>query len=53
MEEAREFCRKNSADLAVVNSNSERRFLKRALKENVRVIINRQTKAEMLLTICL
>ncbi|RMC04928.1 hypothetical protein DUI87_18104 [Hirundo rustica rustica] len=34
MERAREFCRENSADLAVVNSNSERRFLKRALKEN-------------------
>ncbi|OWK52268.1 Macrophage mannose receptor 1 [Lonchura striata] len=34
MERAQEFCRKNSADLAVVNSNSERRFLKRALKEN-------------------
>ncbi|XP_058675062.1 macrophage mannose receptor 1-like isoform X1 [Ammospiza caudacuta] len=36
MERAQEFCRKNSADLAVVNSNSERRFLKRALKENER-----------------
>ncbi|XP_032929413.1 macrophage mannose receptor 1-like [Catharus ustulatus] len=34
MERAQEFCRKNSADLAVVNSNSERRFLTRALKEN-------------------
>uniref|UniRef100_A0A8C0V6F1 Macrophage mannose receptor 1-like n=1 Tax=Cyanistes caeruleus TaxID=156563 RepID=A0A8C0V6F1_CYACU len=34
MERAQEFCRKNSADLAVVNSNSERRFLHRALKEN-------------------
>ncbi|XP_050184740.1 macrophage mannose receptor 1-like isoform X1 [Myiozetetes cayanensis] len=34
MEEAQEFCRMNSADLAVVNSNSERRFLKRVLKEN-------------------
>uniref|UniRef100_A0A8C3EJU4 Uncharacterized protein n=1 Tax=Corvus moneduloides TaxID=1196302 RepID=A0A8C3EJU4_CORMO len=29
MEKAQEICRKNSADLAVVNSNSERRFLKR------------------------
>uniref|UniRef100_A0A8C3N4W8 Uncharacterized protein n=1 Tax=Geospiza parvula TaxID=87175 RepID=A0A8C3N4W8_GEOPR len=29
MERAQDFCRKNSADLAVVNSNSERRFLKR------------------------
>ncbi|XP_009084563.3 macrophage mannose receptor 1-like isoform X1 [Serinus canaria] len=34
MERAQEFCRKNSADLAVINSNSERRFLTRALKEN-------------------
>uniref|UniRef100_A0A8C3N4W0 Uncharacterized protein n=1 Tax=Geospiza parvula TaxID=87175 RepID=A0A8C3N4W0_GEOPR len=34
MERAQDFCRKNSADLAVVNSNSERRFLKRALKKN-------------------
>ncbi|XP_074721575.1 macrophage mannose receptor 1-like [Strix uralensis] len=34
MEKAQEFCRMNSADLAVVNSNSERRFLQRALKEN-------------------
>ncbi|XP_027514430.1 macrophage mannose receptor 1-like [Corapipo altera] len=34
MEKAQEFCRMNSADLAVVNSNSERRFLKRALQEN-------------------
>ncbi|XP_051465466.1 macrophage mannose receptor 1-like isoform X2 [Apus apus] len=34
MERAQEFCRMNSADLAVVNSNSERRFLKRVLKEN-------------------
>uniref|UniRef100_A0A8C3XBH0 Mannose receptor C-type 1 n=1 Tax=Cyanoderma ruficeps TaxID=181631 RepID=A0A8C3XBH0_9PASS len=34
MEEAREFCRKYSADLAVVNSNSERRFLKRVLINN-------------------
>uniref|UniRef100_A0A8C3EKU1 Uncharacterized protein n=1 Tax=Corvus moneduloides TaxID=1196302 RepID=A0A8C3EKU1_CORMO len=33
MEKAQEICRKNSADLAVVNSNSERRFLKRVLKE--------------------
>uniref|UniRef100_A0A8C5J7G5 MRC1 protein n=1 Tax=Junco hyemalis TaxID=40217 RepID=A0A8C5J7G5_JUNHY len=31
MERAQEFCRKNSADLAVVNSNSERRFLKRRI----------------------
>uniref|UniRef100_A0A663EA94 Mannose receptor C-type 1 n=1 Tax=Aquila chrysaetos chrysaetos TaxID=223781 RepID=A0A663EA94_AQUCH len=30
MEKAQEFCRMNSADLAVVNSNSERRFLQRA-----------------------
>uniref|UniRef100_A0A8C3EI57 Uncharacterized protein n=1 Tax=Corvus moneduloides TaxID=1196302 RepID=A0A8C3EI57_CORMO len=30
MEKAQEICRKNSADLAVVNSNSERRFLKRS-----------------------
>uniref|UniRef100_A0A663E991 Mannose receptor C-type 1 n=1 Tax=Aquila chrysaetos chrysaetos TaxID=223781 RepID=A0A663E991_AQUCH len=36
MEKAQEFCRMNSADLAVVNSNSERRFLQRALKENSR-----------------
>uniref|UniRef100_A0A8C3EI87 Uncharacterized protein n=1 Tax=Corvus moneduloides TaxID=1196302 RepID=A0A8C3EI87_CORMO len=35
MEKAQEICRKNSADLAVVNSNSERRFLKRVLKETV------------------
>lgn len=53
MESAREFCKENSADLAVVNSNSERRFLKRALKENVRIITIRQPKAETLLTICL
>ncbi|GAB0184746.1 macrophage mannose receptor 1-like [Grus japonensis] len=33
MEKAQEFCRMNSADLAVVSSNSERRFLQRALKE--------------------
>lgn len=46
MEGAQEFCRKNSADLVVVNSNSERRFLTRALKENVRIIINRQPKVE-------
>uniref|UniRef100_A0A8C3N529 Uncharacterized protein n=1 Tax=Geospiza parvula TaxID=87175 RepID=A0A8C3N529_GEOPR len=31
MERAQDFCRKNSADLAVVNSNSERRFLKRQI----------------------
>lgn len=53
MEKAQEFCRMNSADLAVVNSNSERRFLQRALKENVRIILKRQPKLEMLLTICL
>lgn len=53
MEKAQEICRKNSADLAVVSSNSERRFLKRALKENVRIIINRQPKVKMILTICL
>uniref|UniRef100_A0A8C2SXJ0 Macrophage mannose receptor 1-like n=1 Tax=Coturnix japonica TaxID=93934 RepID=A0A8C2SXJ0_COTJA len=29
MEEAREFCRMNSADLAVINSNSERNFIQR------------------------
>nr|XP_047917806.1 macrophage mannose receptor 1-like isoform X1 [Anser cygnoides] len=36
MEKAQEFCRMNSADLAVVSSNSERRFLQRALKQNDR-----------------
>lgn len=36
MEEAREFCRMNSADLAVISSNSERRFIQRALTKNVR-----------------
>ncbi|XP_053915277.1 macrophage mannose receptor 1 isoform X1 [Cuculus canorus] len=34
MEKAQEFCRMNSADLVVVNSNSERRFLQTVLKEN-------------------
>ncbi|XP_074013799.1 macrophage mannose receptor 1-like [Numenius arquata] len=34
MEKAQEFCSMNSANLVVVNSNSERRFLQRALKEN-------------------
>uniref|UniRef100_A0A8C2SYC1 Macrophage mannose receptor 1-like n=1 Tax=Coturnix japonica TaxID=93934 RepID=A0A8C2SYC1_COTJA len=34
MEEAREFCRMNSADLAVINSNSERNFIQRALIKN-------------------
>ncbi|XP_054027247.1 macrophage mannose receptor 1 [Dryobates pubescens] len=34
MDKAQEFCRSNSADLAVVSSNSERRFLQRALKES-------------------
>ncbi|XP_031470280.1 macrophage mannose receptor 1-like [Phasianus colchicus] len=34
MEEAREFCRMNSADLAVISSNSERRFIQRALIKN-------------------
>nr|XP_009671984.1 PREDICTED: macrophage mannose receptor 1-like [Struthio camelus australis] len=33
MEKAQEFCRKNSADLVVVNSNSERTFLRRTLKK--------------------
>ncbi|POI30844.1 hypothetical protein CIB84_005405, partial [Bambusicola thoracicus] len=46
MEEAQEFCRMNSADLAVISSNSERRFIQRALIKNdsylitERVLIN-------------
>uniref|UniRef100_A0A8C5T5E2 Mannose receptor C-type 1 n=1 Tax=Malurus cyaneus samueli TaxID=2593467 RepID=A0A8C5T5E2_9PASS len=39
MEKAQEFCRQHSADLAVVNSDSERKFLQRELKKNVRIII--------------